>query len=128
MVMQVYISTRLKLLYLSFLKHFQLWNYLKKATLSGSYFFWCSFSIKLSQLQRRNNKINIILYDRYYLQYCKAITFEKIANHEEYKKPNALSHLHVFWLNSDKVVHRFPHPFLPLEETDFRKNAAWGNG
>ena len=40
-------------------------------------FFWCSFSIKLSWLQRINNKINTILYDRYYLQKCKVITFLK---------------------------------------------------
>ena len=26
-----------------------------------------------------------ILYDRYYLQNCKAITFEKITNHTKYK-------------------------------------------
>ena len=26
---------------------------------------------------------------------CKAITFEKIANHTKYKKPNVPSHLHI---------------------------------
>ena len=26
----------------------------------------------------------------------KAITFEKIANHTKYKKPNVPSHLHIF--------------------------------
>ena len=42
-----------------------------------------------------DNKINTILYDRYYLQSCKAITFKKIANHTTYKKPNVPSHLHI---------------------------------
>ena len=32
----------------------------------------------------------------YYLQNCKAITIEKIANHTKYKKPNVPSHLHIF--------------------------------
>ena len=97
LIMQVYIEIGLTLFYLSFLVHFQLWHYLYKATLhQGSYFFWCSFTIKLSWLQRRSNKINTILYDRYYLQNCKAITFEKIANHTKCKKPNVPSHLHIF--------------------------------
>ena len=39
-----------------------------------------------------SNKINIILYKRYYLQKCNAIAFEKIANHTKYKKPNVPSH------------------------------------
>ena len=79
------------LLYLSFLVHFQLWNYLWKSFLhQGSYFFWCSFSMKLSWWQRRSNEMNTILYDRYYLQNCKVITFEKIANHTKYKKPNVI--------------------------------------
>ena len=47
-------------------------------------------------LQRRSNKINTILYDRYYLQNCKAITFGKIANHAKYKKLDVPSHLHNF--------------------------------
>ena len=42
------------------------------------FFFWCSFSIKLPWLQRRRNKTNTILHDRYYLQNCKNITFEKL--------------------------------------------------
>ena len=54
------------------------------------------FSIKLSWLQRRSNKVNTMLYDRYYLQNCKATTFEKFANHTEYKKLNVPSHLHLF--------------------------------
>ena len=32
-----------------------------------------------------------------------------------------------FWMNFDKANHSFLHPFLLLEETDFLKNAAWGN-
>ena len=34
--------------------------------------------MKLSWLQKRDNKINTLLYDRYYLQNCKAITSEKL--------------------------------------------------
>ena len=68
-----------------------------------------------------------MLYDRYYLQNCKAITFEKIAVHTKYKKPNVPSHLHIFWLNFDKANHSLFHPFLLLGKTDFRKNAALGN-
>ena len=34
--------------------------------------------------------------DIIYLQNCKAITFEKIANHKKYEKHNVLSHLHIF--------------------------------
>ena len=48
-------------------------------------FFWCNFSIKLSRLQRRNNKFSIILYGRYYLENCKTILFEKVTNHRKYK-------------------------------------------
>ena len=78
-------------------------------------------------LQRRSNKINAILYDRYYLQNYKSIPFEKIASRTNYKKPNVPSHLHIFWLNLDKANHSFFHPFLLSEEIDFRKNAAWRN-
>ena len=39
---------------------------------------------------------NTILRDRYHLQNCKAITFEKIANHTKYEKRNVPSHLHIF--------------------------------
>ena len=39
---------------------------------------------------------NTTLYDRYYSQNCKVITFEKIANHTKHKKPNVPSHLHIF--------------------------------
>ena len=48
-----------------------------------------------------------------------------IANHTKYKKPNVPSH--IFWLNFDKANYSFLHSFLVLGETDFRKNAAWGN-
>ena len=41
--------------------------------------FWCNFSVKLPWLQRRGNKLNTTLFDRYYFQNCKAITFRKIA-------------------------------------------------
>ena len=48
-----------------------------------------------------------MLYDRYYLRNCEAITFEKIANHTKYKKPNVPSHLHIFRPNFDKADHTF---------------------
>ena len=80
---------------------------------------WCSFSIKLSCLPGRSNKINTILYDRYCLQNCKAITFAKIADHTKYKKPNVLSHHHIFWMNSDKADNSFLYPFLLLGKQIF---------
>ena len=75
--------------------------------------------MKLSWLHRRNNRINTILYDRYYLQNSKAITFEKIANHTKYQKPNIPSHLHIFCLIFDKANHSFLHPFRLLGKRDF---------
>ena len=99
---------------------------IKRHPSSRQLFFWCIFSIKLPWLQSRSNENNIILFDRYYLQNCKAIIFEKIGNHKKYKKPNAPSHLHIFWLNFGKANHSFLHPFLLLGETDFRKNVALG--
>ena len=36
-----------------------------------------------------------MLQGRYYFQNCKAISFEKIADHTKYKKPNVESHLHI---------------------------------
>ena len=68
----------------------------------------------------RSNKINTIIYDRYYLQNYKAITFE---NHIQYKKLSVPCHLYIFQLNFDKANHSFLHPFLLLGETDFRNNA-----
>ena len=41
-------------------------------------------------------KKNTLLYDRYYLQNCKAIPFEKNANHTKYKEPNVPINLHIF--------------------------------
>ena len=75
--------------------------------------------MKLSWFQRRSNKINTMLHDRYYFQNCKAISFEKIADHTKYKKPNVQSHLHILWLNFDKANHSFLHTFLLLGEIDF---------
>ena len=83
--------------------------------------FWCTFSIKLSWLQRRNNKTNAILYHRYYLRNCKTITIEQIANYTKYKKPNVPSHLHIFWLNFDKANHSFLYPFLLLGKQIFER-------
>ena len=45
---------------------------------------------------KEKQKINTILYDRYYLQNCKAIAFEKIASHTKDKKPNTPSHFPIF--------------------------------
>ena len=60
-----------------------------------------------------------MLHGRYYFQNCKAISFEKIADHTKYKKPNVESHLHILWLNFDKANHSFLHISLLLGETDF---------
>ena len=38
----------------------------------------------------------IILYGRYYLRNCKAVTFEKLTDHTKYKQPYALNHLRIF--------------------------------
>ena len=64
---------------------------------------------------------------KYYLQNCKAITFEKIPNHSKHKKPNVPFHIHIFWLNFDKTNHSILHSFLLFGETNFRKNAACEN-
>ena len=47
---------------------------------SRQLFFWCSFSIRLSWLQRRNKKINTILYDRCYLHLKKLQIIQNIQN------------------------------------------------
>ena len=36
-------------------------------------------------MQRRGNKLNTTLFDRYHLQNCKAITLRKITYHTKYK-------------------------------------------
>ena len=60
-IMQIYKQIGMTLLYLSFLVIFQLWICLQKSTFIKVYiFFWWKFSIKLSWLQRIDNKINII--------------------------------------------------------------------
>ena len=96
-------------------------TYAKPPFIQVVIFFWCSPSIKLSWMQRGSNKINTMLYDRYYLQNCNTITFEKIA-YQTKKKPNVPSHLHIFCLSFDKTFH---HPFLLLGQTDFWENTAW---
>ena len=42
-------------------------TYKKPPFITIDTFFWCNFSIKLSWLQRKDNKTNTILYERYYL-------------------------------------------------------------
>ena len=71
-----------------------------------AFLFWCSFSIKLSWLQGRSNKINtILLYGRYYLQDCKALTSEKIANQTKYEKPFFPSHLYFSdWILIKQII------------------------
>ena len=76
--MKVYIYIGLALLYHSwYTSNFET-TYKIPPFIKVAIFFWSSFSIKLSWFQRRNNKIDTILYDRYYLQNYKAITFEKL--------------------------------------------------
>ena len=128
MIMQVCISIALTLLHLWFLVHFQLSNYIKKPSfIKVAIFSWCCFSIKLSWLQRRSNKNNTILYDRYYLKTVKPSHWKKLQIKQKIKKHNIPSHLYIFWLNIVKANHIFLYPFLLLGEIDFRKNAAWGN-
>ena len=75
-------------------------TYKKSPFIKAAIFFRCSFSIKLPWLQRRSNKVNTILYDRYYLQNCKANTIEKIANHTKYK--NLM--FQVIFIFSDRIL------------------------
>ena len=86
-------------------------------------FFWCNFSVKLPWLKRRGNKLNTALFDRYYSQNCKVITFRKITNHRRHKQTNVRSHLHVFWLNFDEANHSFLHPFR-LGRNRFSQNST----
>ena len=49
------------------------------------YFFGCIFSINYNGFKGEAMKlVKTILYDRYYTQNCKAITFKKSANHTTY--------------------------------------------
>ena len=43
------------------------------------------FRVNLPWLQRRNNKLNNTLFDTYYSQNCKVVTFRKITNRAKYK-------------------------------------------
>ena len=61
----------------------------------------------------------IILYGRYYLRNCTAVTFEKLTDHAKYKQPDALNHLGIFLLNCDEANHCFLHSFLLLKERYF---------
>ena len=92
-------------------QHFFIYRLEKFTLYKGSYFCWCNFSIKLSFLQRREKKRNTTLYDRYYLQTCKAVTFEKITNHAKYKQSNIPGQLYIFCMNSDKANCTFLYPF-----------------
>ena len=76
------------------------------------------------------NKLNTTLFDRYYLQNCKAFTFRKITNHAKSKQTNVPSHLHIFWSNFDIVeqIIAFSTPSV-LGETDFSTWCfEWGSG
>ena len=53
-------------------------TYKKPPIIKLAIFFWCSFSIKFSWLQRRIDKISTILYDKYYLQNCKLSHLKKL--------------------------------------------------
>ena len=49
-----------------------------------------------------------------------------MTNHAKYKKPDAPSHLQIFWLNFDKANCSFLLPFLLLGEINFRKMLPGG--
>ena len=73
-------------------------------------FFWCNFSVKLPWVQRRGNKLNSTLFDRYYSQTCKAIKFRIITNHTNINKLM----FQVIFTFSDRILikqHSFFHPF-----------------
>ena len=74
------------------------------------FFFWCSFSIKWPWLQRRRNKTNTILHDRYYLQNCKVITFEKLQVIQNVKNV-MFQVMFIFsdWTLMKKIIVSFTH-------------------
>ena len=80
---------------------------------AGLYISWAKTSSSYHGCKGDTIKLIPHYNDRYYLQNCKAITFEKIANHTKYEKPNVPSHLHIFWLNFNKANYSFLH-FFPL--------------
>ena len=92
---------------------------------------WCNISAQLPWLQTRGNKLNTTLFDRYYSQNRKSITFRKVINDAKYKKTNAPSHLYFSWLSFPKANHSFLHPFC-LGGNRFSKKSPWsfewGNG
>ena len=85
---------------------------------------WCNFSVKLPWLQRKGsyiaNKLKITLFDRYYLQNCKSITFRKIAiipNGNKLMLQVIVKFSH--WILIEQII-ASSTPTI-LEETDFQK-------
>ena len=93
---------------------------------SRELFFWCSFSIKLSWLQRRSKKVNTILYDRYYLKNYKASTLIENWKSENMKKLT----FEVIFLFYDSVLIKqiivSSTPFCCWEKKIFEKMLPWG--
>ena len=96
---------------------------------------WCNFSVKLPWLQRKGsyiaNKLKITLFDRYYLQNCKSITFRKIAIIPNGNKL-MLQVIFIFsdWILIEQII-ASSHPFC-LGGNRFSKNSTrsfeWGTG
>ena len=88
---------------------------------AGLYISWAKTSSSYHGCKGDTIKLILHYNDRYYLQNCKAITFEKIANHTKYEKPNVPSHLHIFWLNFNKANYSFLHLFLLFGKQIFER-------
>ena len=68
---------------------------LKSHPSSRLLFLRCNFSIKLSWLQKRDNKANNILSSKYII-YKTLKPLKKRANRTKYKQPNVPSKFHIF--------------------------------
>ena len=95
-------------------------------------FLWCDFSIKLSYLQSRDNKISTIQYDRYFIYKTVSSHLKKVTNHIKYKSPNVPNHFHVFWLHFcnvyliyDKLYQRNFKYFTSTSRALFSLTASW---
>ena len=68
-------------------------------------------------------ELNTTLFDRYYSQNCKAITFRRVTNHTKH----ILTNIPSYQLNFDKVNHSFLYSFR-LGGNRFSKYFTWSFG
>ena len=59
------------------------------------------------------------------ISYAKTVNSSKITNHV--KQPNVPSHLHNFDKANPSFLPSPSLPFLLVGETEFQKNASWGD-